>query len=106
MNATWKHSPYFNTWDWQWTYTVFKCGGLAVMPGVNMISNIGYSGTHEVNSALCALPLQPLPADLKHPEQLETDPETDAWLFHHFYRGTWKDRVRFLLHGLTGKDWM
>ena len=106
MNATWKHSPYFNTWDWQWTYAVFKSNGLAIVPCCNMISNIGYSGTHEVDSALCALPLQQLSAELHHPEQAVPDPKRDARIFHDFYRGTWKDRIRFLLHCLTGKDWM
>ena len=106
MNAVWKHSPYFNTWDWQWTYAVFKRNGLAIVPCCNMISNIGYSGTHEVDSALCALPLQQLPAELHHPEQTEPDPKRDARIFHDFYRGTWKDKIRFLLHCLTGQDWM
>ena len=106
LNATWRHSPCFNTWDWQWTYAAFKCGGLAVQPCFNMISNIGYSGTHEVDSALCALPLQELPDVLRHPEKTESDRTADARIFHHFYRGGWKDRVRFLLHCLTGKDWM
>ena len=106
MNATWKHSPYFNTWDWQWTYAVFKCGGLAAVPCCNMISNIGYSGTHEVNSEVCGLPVSELPDPLVHPSAAEPDRSADSQTFRSFYRGSWKDHVRYLLHCLTGKDWM
>ena len=107
MNATYKHYPYFNTWDWQWTYAVFKCDGLAVQPRFNMISNIGYSGTHEVDSDVCALSFQNLPNQLVHPQEIKPDIARDQKLFNlDIYQGNWKDRVRFLLHCLTGKDWM
>ena len=31
-----------DTWDYQWTYTVWKNSGLSVLPNVNLISNIGF----------------------------------------------------------------
>jgi hypothetical protein len=35
-----------HTWDYQWQYTLFCQQGLAVVPNVNLISNIGLNGAH------------------------------------------------------------
>ncbi len=35
-----------HTWDYQWQYTLFKEGGLAIVPDVNLVSNIGLEGSH------------------------------------------------------------
>jgi len=39
-------------WDYQWTYAIFKNGGLCINPSKNMISNIGFNNdaTHTLNS--------------------------------------------------------
>jgi hypothetical protein len=34
-----------DTWDYQWEYAILKAGGLCLNPRVNLISNIGFSGT-------------------------------------------------------------
>ncbi len=39
-----------HTWDYQWQYTLFKEKGLAVVPDVNMILNIGPDGVHSNSS--------------------------------------------------------
>ncbi len=39
-------SKLINTWDYQWQYTLFKNEGLAVVPNVNLVSNIGLQGVH------------------------------------------------------------
>ncbi|MEI6480332.1 MAG: nucleotide-diphospho-sugar transferase [bacterium] len=40
-----------DTWDHQWTYTIWKNQGFSVAPSVNLISNIGFGskGTHTTN---------------------------------------------------------
>ena len=42
------HEGEVNTWDYQWTYAMWKNNGLAILPRVNLISNIGFGseGTH------------------------------------------------------------
>jgi hypothetical protein len=35
-----------DTWDYQWQYALFKNNGLAVVPAMNLISNIGTEGAH------------------------------------------------------------
>jgi hypothetical protein len=34
-----------DTWDYQWEYSILKAGGLCINPRVNLVSNIGFSGT-------------------------------------------------------------
>ena len=31
-----------DTWDFQWAFTIWENNGLAILPNVNMISNIGF----------------------------------------------------------------
>ena len=31
-----------DTWDYQWQYAIFSCGGLSICPQVNLVSNIGF----------------------------------------------------------------
>ncbi len=41
-----------NTWDYQWTYALYKMKGMAVIPQVNLVENIGFlSGTHIIKGA-------------------------------------------------------
>lgn len=48
MVAAKLHSGEFNTWDYQWTFTLWKHDGLAIIPNVNLVSNIGFgaASTH------------------------------------------------------------
>jgi hypothetical protein len=41
----------FNTWDYQWAFTLWKYNGLAIIPNNNLVSNIGFgeSSTHLVD---------------------------------------------------------
>jgi len=42
-----------DTWDYQWTFTMWKNNWLAITPNVNLISNIGFGGdgTHTVGES-------------------------------------------------------
>lgn len=40
-----------HTWDYQWQFMLFANNGLAIVPKVNLISNIGISGVHASNSS-------------------------------------------------------
>jgi hypothetical protein len=41
----------YDTWDYQWTFAIWKSKGLAVTPQVNLISNIGFdkNATHTIS---------------------------------------------------------
>jgi hypothetical protein len=42
-----------NTWDYQWVYSLWAAGGLAVIPQVNLVENIGFGegATHTTSAA-------------------------------------------------------
>jgi hypothetical protein len=42
-----------DTWDYQWAFAKLRCGGLNIVPAVNLVSNIGFGpdATHTRNSA-------------------------------------------------------
>lgn len=78
-----------DTWDYQWTYTLWQEGGLAICPHANLVTNIGFGqdATHttEVNSPLAHLPLEPLLSPWQAPKSLEhaQDFEASALGFMH-----------------------
>ena len=60
-----------DVWDFQWHFTVAAQAGLAIMPAVNLVGNIGF-GTHathtlDADDDQAAMPTASLPAVLRHP---------------------------------------
>lgn len=47
------HRGKVDTWDYQWAFAKLRCGGLNVVPAVNLVSNIGFGpdATHTMDSA-------------------------------------------------------
>jgi len=45
---------YFDVWDYQWQYACWKNGALSILPGVNLIENIGFgkNATHTMKDSL------------------------------------------------------
>jgi len=71
------------TWDTQWQYSFWVQGGLAAIPAVNLISNVGLraDATHTTGShAFAALPIKALRFPLASPPQIERDEALDAAL--------------------------
>lgn len=63
-----------DTWDYQWTWAMFKSRGLACVPNVNLIRNIGFAAgaTHTSESdPRAAYPERPLEFPLRHPARVE-----------------------------------
>lgn len=67
------HQGKVDTWDYQWAYAKLRCGGLNIIPAVNLISNIGFGpdATHTLNAAdpRAGLATQDLPWPLQHAAQ-------------------------------------
>lgn len=96
MEQTYRKSPYFNTWDVQWHYALAKRGALAVAPNANLVSNIGGSSTHQVESSVCGLPHGELPDEIAPPKPPETaDQAADMLTLNKIYAGNWRSRVRY-----------
>jgi len=71
-----------DTWDFQWAFTNLREGGVALCPHGNLISNIGYVGTH-MNKAPSKDSLLGLPqerfdlASVKHPSSIAAKASVD-----------------------------
>jgi len=65
-----------DTWDHQWTYAVFKEGGLSIIPNANLVSNIGFSGTRVIDRRALAIPFEPL-GEIVHPKFVFCDIDAD-----------------------------
>lgn len=68
-----------DTWDYQWGLACWLASGLAIVPRVNLISNLGFRGdathTHE-NSPFAALPTHSLRIK-SHPASVARDQQAD-----------------------------
>ncbi len=74
-----------NTWDYQWTYTIFSHNGISILPNVNLISNIGFGNqsthTAKLNNKMANLPTTHLTFPLIHPNTIEINNEADDYTF-------------------------
>lgn len=71
-----------DTWDYQWTFTIWSRGGVSVLPNVNLVTNIGFGSdaTHTLaaDSPLANLPVHPV-GPIVHPLRIEVDRAADAF---------------------------
>lgn len=78
-----------DTWDYQWFFAHLFNDGLTIIPNVNLVSNIGVTGTHMNNSyfkntrmKLPTLPILPLVLN----ENKAQDKIADSLLFRFYFR--------------------
>jgi hypothetical protein len=70
-----------NTWDFQWVFSCWIQNGLAILPNVNLVKNIGFDGnaTHTKGKNMQAnLSVNSIHFPLKNPEFVIADNEADA----------------------------
>ena len=73
-----------DTWDHQWTFSIWKNNGIAILPNVNMISNIGFgkNATHtkDYNIKVASLIINEMDVvNMKHPLQKVRNKEADEY---------------------------
>jgi len=90
MQGVYDKKPWFNTWDHQWTYALFKEGGLSIIPNVNLVSNIGFKtgGAHTkpgAKSVFDAIPCEKLEEELRHPRFMVPSVAADLDSFKRFF---------------------
>src|SRR5207244_3655325 len=79
-----------DTWDYQWIYSVLSQQGLAAIPAVSLISNIGIreDATHtSKTSDLGNLPTGEI-KQILHPAAVRTDERLDSVIFDRFFGGS------------------
>lgn len=77
------HKEMWNTWDYQFFFMSFLQNGLAVLPNVNLVSNIGFGdeATHTCNvTELANVPTEPMTFPLLHPPFMIADAFADAYM--------------------------
>lgn len=72
-----------SSWAYRWTFSTWVNDGLTVLPGVNLVSNIGFGGlaTHNRNRAnrLAAMPTETMRFPLRHPIDVIRDDNADEF---------------------------
>ncbi|MCX2716541.1 methyltransferase FkbM [Helicobacter sp. MIT 21-1697] len=70
-----------DTWDYPWTYSIWKANGLCIYPKANMILNIGLNradATHTTgDSKFASMPTYELSFPLKHPTIINQNKDID-----------------------------
>jgi len=75
------HQGKIDTWDFQWLFAHWLNDGLACLPAVNLVKNIGFrpDGTHtsDPDDAEANRPTQPMALPLTYPDDIALDPDFD-----------------------------
>lgn len=79
-----------DTWDYQWTASVWFHGGLTITPNVNLISNIGFgpdsTHTKSSDSHLANIKTNKL-ENISHTETISYDTAADNYVFDNAFEG-------------------
>lgn len=79
-----------NTWDYQYTFSMWKNSGIAIVPNVNLISNIGFgegaTHTQSMSSPHANMISESLPLPIKAPKLYEIAVEADTITTMLFFR--------------------
>lgn len=84
-----------DTWDYPWTFTIFKNDGLCIYPNKNMVENIGFgpNATHtkDKNSPLSNMKIENL-GKIIHPKSITMNKQLD---FAAFIAAYYKDKINY-----------
>jgi hypothetical protein len=79
-----------DTWDYQWTYSCWVQNGLAILPEINLVSNIGFDdrATHTKTAShkVTNLPSAAMQFPLRHPPFVIRHSIADQFTFETLYR--------------------
>lgn len=75
------HANKIDTWDYQWTYSILSHNGLAIIPNINLISNIGFGNdsTHTKTYNRFANMATAEMSELSHPQFILQDVAADEY---------------------------
>lgn len=95
-----------DSWAYRWTYAMWRHGGLAVLPAVNLVTNIGFGvdATHmrESDRILCR-PAMELAFPLRHPASIARDVQADRRTECTLYSGGYAGWLRRTARRLLGR---
>jgi hypothetical protein len=79
------HAGKIDTWDYQWTFTCWRLGGMTILPAFNQTRNLGFGAgaTHTTADApefVLDSRARPLEFPLTHPKAVELDSKANAMI--------------------------
>ena len=83
------HQGKIDPWDYQWNYSCWSQGGLAIVPEVNLITNIGFrpdATNTKHDSPLSALQLSEI-LQIEHPRFVFAHRDADEYVFDYLFGG-------------------
>ena len=89
-----------DTWDHQWTFSMWMQKGLSILPNVNLISNIGWgpgaTHTSDLSSRLSMMSTGSLD-QLVHPRAVVFEPNADQYSFYKYFNPTLLEKIKHRL---------
>jgi hypothetical protein len=86
-----KNYESLENWDYAWKLSCWQRDGLCIIPGTNLVSNVGFrpdaSHTRNPQSRFADMPVVPMSFPLRHPPQVVRDAEADALTEQTAYSG-------------------
>lgn len=86
-----------DSWAYRWTYAMWRAGGLALLPGTNLVSNIGFGedATHrDKGNAQVSRPATEMVFPLRHLDRIERNEAADRYTELTLYSGGWNGWLR------------
>ncbi len=91
-----------NTWDYQWTFCIFKQNGISILPNLNLISNIGFGNksTHTAKGSkrISNLPTSEIVFPIVHPSKIKIDTIADAYTFKNIFKLSYLKKILTFLN--------
>jgi hypothetical protein len=93
------------SWDYQWTFSVWNANGLSIIPQVNLVSNIGFDAkalnTTNPDHAIANMKQEELIFPLQHPTQFVPHMQAENQIWNEYlaphWKAYWKQRLRKLI---------
>lgn len=83
------HAGEIDTWDYQWVFACWQQRALAVLPAVNLVSNLGFraDASHTTGTSAWANASAGELTDLRHPAEVVRDAAADRYTFDEVFGG-------------------
>ena len=101
LNGSW------DVWDYQWIFSCWAQNGLAILPNVNLISNIGWGSdathTKALDNPSANLAIEAMSFPLSHPQYMAVNREADKFTLENHYVGWTPKLFRRLRRRVLGR---
>lgn len=93
------------SWDYQWTFSLWNANGLSIIPQVNLVSNIGFDNkalnTTNPDHVIANMKQEELIFPLQHPTQFVPLMQAENQIWNEYlaphWKAYWKQRLRKLI---------